>query len=41
MGAVPWLALLITLPASAAYPILAAIQSGFYAFMLLLSFVGA
>jgi hypothetical protein len=39
-GAAPWLALLISVPASA-YPIFASVQSGFYAFMLMLSFAGA
>jgi hypothetical protein len=35
-----WLALLISFPASAVYPLFASAQSGFYALMLLLSFVG-
>jgi len=35
-----WLALLISFPASAFYPLFVSSQSGFYALMLLLSFVG-
>ena len=35
-----WLALLISFPASAFYPLFASAHSGFYALMLLLSFVG-
>jgi hypothetical protein len=40
-GTSPWLAFLISLPASIAFPAFAAFQSGFYALMLLLSLAAA
>ena len=40
-GTGPWLALLISLPASVAFPVFVAFHSGFYALMLLLSLAAA